>query len=209
MGAYTRSALCRELRGEHDDADRYLALGLRYVEQRSFGQVPGRSIHPPPLALVLARRRRFDDALALVALRPRSGSAGATLEVLCELAAAGERWDEADALVAAAREEAEVGELLALPLFADRLEGRAAAASGDVARAAELLRRSADGFAALEARWEEAWSRLLLGETLLRTDSSGAEQELRAALPVFEQLGSVAEVKRARSSLDEIAVAAG
>ncbi len=100
-----------------------------------------------------------------------------------------------------------MGEQLALPLFADRLEGRAAGAGGDVTAAAELLGRSAEGFAALEAPWEEAWSRLLLAEILARSDPQVAERELRGALAVFERLGSVREAERARASLEEIAVA--
>ena len=125
-----------------------------------------------------------------------------TREALCEIAGRRERWDEAAELVTAAREEVAVGEQVALPLFADRLEGRAASASGDTANAAEPLLRSADGFAALEARWEEAWSRLLLAELLLPGDRLAAERELRAALPVFEQLGSAREAERARASLE-------
>ncbi|HXV34027.1 MAG TPA: BTAD domain-containing putative transcriptional regulator [Gaiellaceae bacterium] len=209
MGSYTRAALCHELRGETGDADRYIELGLRYVELGGPRRVRGRSIHVPPLALALARRGRFEEAVALVPVAPRSWSAALALEARCEIAAAGERWDEAAGLVAAAREEAEAGEQLALPSLADRLEGRAAAASGDLPAAAELLRRSAAGFAALEAVWEEAWSRLLLAETIAGTDRRAAERELRAALPVFERLGSVREAERAQAALEAIAVAAG
>ena len=209
MGSYTRAALCHELRGEHADADRYIGLGLRYVKLGGPRRARGRSIHVSPLALALARRGRFDEAVALIPVVLRSWSAALTLEALCEIAAARERWDDAAPLVAAAREEAEAGEQLALPLFADRLEGRAAAARGDVPAAAELLGRSAEGFAALAARWEEAVSRLLLAETVAGTDGRAAERELRAALPVFERLGSVQEAERARASLEEIAVAPG
>ncbi|HXV57384.1 MAG TPA: hypothetical protein VD704_05905, partial [Gaiellaceae bacterium] len=207
MGAFTRVALCRELRGEREEADRYVALALRYVERGTFARVPGRSIHLPPLALALARRGRFEEADALILYRPRSGSAGVTLEALTEIVAARERWDEAPDLAAAAREEAEAGELLSLPLVADRLEGRAAAVREDLPRAAELLARSAAGFAALEAPWEEAWSRLLLAEALLGADPPVAERELKAALPVFERLGSVRETERARAALEALAVA--
>jgi class 3 adenylate cyclase/DNA-binding SARP family transcriptional activator len=195
MGAYTRVALCHDLRGERDVADRYIDVALRYVDRVLHARVGG-SIHLPPLALVLARQGRFDEALALIPLVPQSLSAGATLEALCEIAAARGRWDEAAELVAAAREEAVVGEQLALPLYADRLEGRAAGASGDAATAAELLGRSAAGFAAIGARWEEAWSRLLVAEVVERPR---AERELAAALPVFEELGSVQEAERARA----------
>jgi hypothetical protein len=41
--------------------------------------VRGRSIHLPPLALTLARRGRFEDALDLVPLVPRSVNSGVTL----------------------------------------------------------------------------------------------------------------------------------
>jgi hypothetical protein len=154
--------------------------------------------------VALARRGRVDEALALIPLVPRSLSAGVTLEALCEIAPAGGRWDEAAALVAAARAEAEPGEQLSLPPFADRLEGRAAGLEG-----APLLARSADGFAALGARWEEAWSRLLLAEAVVERDRRRAERELSGALPVFERLGSVREAGRARALLAEVAVEAG
>jgi tetratricopeptide (TPR) repeat protein len=209
MGAYTRVALCHVLRGEHDDADRYIAMALRYFELRRNPHARGSPLAAPSLALALARRGRFDEALPLIPLAPRTPAAGATLEALCEIVAEGGRWEKAAGVVTAARDEAEAGELLALPLAADRLEGRAAAADGDVASAAKLLGRSAEGFGALEAPWEEAWSRLLLAEALLGSDRTAAEQELRAALPVFERLGSVRELERARAALEQIAVAAG
>ncbi len=200
MRGYTCAALCHELRGESDAADPYIELTRRYFDHR-LDLREGASIHAGPLALALARRGRFDEALAVIPLVPRSLSAGVTLEALCEITAIRGRWDEAPGLAAAAREEAEVGEQLSLPLYADRLEGRAAAAAGDAAQAAALLGRSVDGFAALGARWEEAWSRLLLAEVLCETDREHAERELAAALPVFDALGSVQEAERARSLL--------
>jgi len=203
MGAYTRVALCHELRGEHDAADRYVELARRYFERGTYMRAGG-STAMPHLAVALARRGWYDEALALMPIVPRSPSAGGTLQALCEIAAARERWDEATALVAAAREEAELGEQLALPLFADRLEGRAAGAAGDVVEGEKLLARSADGFAALGAVWEEAWSRLLLAELVAGGDPRRAEQELGRALPVFERLGSVREVGRARALLSGV-----
>jgi class 3 adenylate cyclase/DNA-binding SARP family transcriptional activator len=202
MGAYGRIGLCHALRGEYDDADRYIELVLRYATLGSFTRVRGRSIHLPPLALALARRERLDEALALIEGVPVPASRWVTLEARCELTALRERWDEAAELVTAARAEAEIGEQLTLPLFADRLEGRAAHVAGDLQRAVELLGQSAEGFAALEARWEEAWSRLLLAEVLAGSERGRAEQELAAALPVFETLGSVQETARARALLD-------
>jgi class 3 adenylate cyclase len=205
MRAYAYAAFCHELRGASAEADAYIELALRYVRMRAdLGD--GGSVHLPPLSRALAHRGRFDDALRLIPLVRRSGSAGLTLESLSEIAAARERWDEAPGLVTAAREEAELGELLSVPPFADRLEGRAAAAAGDLDRAVSLLGRSAERFAALEARWEEAWSRLLLGEALVAVDASLAEREVGVALAVFEELGSVREAERARELLGDAAV---
>jgi DNA-binding SARP family transcriptional activator/class 3 adenylate cyclase len=205
MGAYTRAALCHELRGERGEAERYVELSLRYFARVRHARVGG-SIHLPPLALALARQERFDEALALVPHVPRTLSAGATLEVMCEIAAMQERWDEGLRLAAAARDEAQVGEQLGLPLFADRVEGRAAAARGDAAEAGELLGRSANGFAAIGARWEEAWSRLLRAEAAGSGERELAERELAAALPVLESLGSAREAARARALLAAVAV---
>jgi tetratricopeptide (TPR) repeat protein len=199
--AYAYAALCHELRGESHEADRYIELTRQYYGQLGDGVHWRGSAATSPVALALSRRGRFDDALALVWLEPHSVGAGATLEVLCEIVAAQGRWDDAAGLVAAAREEAAAGELLSLPLAADRLEGRAAAAADDLAGAAVLLERSVGGFEALEARWEEAWSRLLLAEAVIGTDRKRALREARAALDVFERLGSVREAEQARALL--------
>jgi class 3 adenylate cyclase len=198
MRAYTHAALCHELRGDEERASHNIDLSLRYAERRAALRSGPPPVHIPPLALALARRGRFDEAVDVIPLVPHSGSAGDTLAALCEIAAAREQWAEVSALAAAAREEAAHGELLALPFFADRLEGRAAAALGDTGPAAAFLRRSAEGFASLAAPWEEAWSRLLLAEVL---EPDAAVRELAAAAAIFDRLGSVRESERARVSL--------
>ena len=60
----------------------------------------------------------------------------------------------------------------------------------------EMLTRSADGFAALEAIWEEARSRLMRAEVASQDDHQQAKTQIGLALPVFERLGSVAEMQR-------------
>ena len=147
--AYAHAALCHDLRGERDEADRYIELTHRYYLSRRDRGTRGAQ-QAPPLALALARRGRFDEALDLIPLVLREWSTGVTLEALCEIAALRERWDDAVGLVAAARGEAEFAEDPSLRSFADRLDGRAAGVRGDVANAANLLARSADGFAELE-----------------------------------------------------------
>jgi class 3 adenylate cyclase len=202
LRAYAVAALCRELRGEGPQADRYVDLFLSYFAAKPDLLTRG-ARGRAPVAVLLARRGRFDEALKLMPLERNSASAGFTLEALCEITAMREAWDEAPTVVAATREEADIGEQLSLPLFADRLEGRAAAAAGHRSRATELLTRSADGFASLEARWEEAWSRLLFAEVVTGDDGSLAERELRRALEVFDVLHSVREAEQARALLAE------
>jgi class 3 adenylate cyclase len=208
LRAYTFRALCHELRGETDDADRYIDLSRRYFDfiRGRFAARAQPSVHSQPLALALAHRGLFDEARAVSPLVPHSSGSGLTLQVLCEIVAAQGDWREAADIVASSRKEAEIGEHSSLPLYADRLEGRAAAAAGDVERAALLLRGSAGGFASLGARWEEAWSRLLLAEALLEADARLAGEELARALPVFEQLRSVREAERARTLLSDVVV---
>jgi tetratricopeptide (TPR) repeat protein len=202
--SYAFAGLCHELRGESAEADRYLELVLAYFDE--WGVTRRRALAASPVALTLALRERLDEALDLLPPEPHGPGAGAALEALCEIVAAQGRWEDAAEVVAIAREETEAGELLSLPPAADRLQGRAAAAAGDVAGAADLLERSAEAFAALEASWDEAVSRLHLAEAVVGTDRQRAEREARAALAVFERLGSVREAERARALLATPAV---
>ena len=186
LRAYSAVCFVHELRGEHAEATAYLDLVRQFAESH-----PG-----APLALAaraLAHRGRPADATALL---ETAGSLQAppTHEALCEIAAAEEDWDAVPEVLASARRQAEHSEAVALPLFADRLEGRLAAAEGDLTGAARLLRHSAEGFAELGASWEEAWSRQLLGEVLVRQgDDDAARGQLDAACAVFDRLGSVVE----------------
>ena len=124
------------------------------------------------------------------------------LEGECDVVAITGAWERAPDAIAKARAEAERAELVALPLFADRLEGRAALASGDAAGAIDPLTRARDGFKSLGARWDKAASSLSLGEALLATGARDAGLlELQAALDVFDELGSVREIARARTLL--------
>ena len=134
----------------------------------------------------------------------REMAKGAILEALCDVIAELGRWELADEAVAEAREFADRALLEALPLHADRLEGRAALARGDAATAIEPLTRARDGFAVLGARWEAALARLWLGEAQLAADVPGARESAQAALDVFEELGSVQELEHARSLLSRI-----
>jgi len=105
----------------------------------------------------------------------------------CDLIAAEERWDDAEKVVARGRTAAEERGLRPIVYAIDRLEGR-------WRQEREPLRRSAEGFGELGAVWEEAFSRLLLAEL------TGERAEAERALAVFERLGSVAEIERAKEA---------
>jgi tetratricopeptide (TPR) repeat protein len=127
----------------------------------------------------------------------------AILESECDVVAITEAWERAPDTVARARANAEEAQVLALPLFADRLEGRAALAAGDAAGAIDALTRARDGFGSLGARWDQAASSLALGEALIAKGARDAgTRELQAALDVFDELGSVREIARARDLLN-------
>jgi len=196
LRGYSAVAFVHELRGDESQATSYLGLVEEFTRAHPVSSLD-RHAALALSARTLVHRGRADEARALFG--DLAGlNAPPTLEALCEIVAAREDWELAPDVVEAARRQAEISEANALPLFADRLEARLAAHEGDPARAARLLRRSVEGFAALGAEWEEAWSRLLLAEALLRlSDEQGARHERDAAHAVFDRLGSVEERERA------------
>jgi class 3 adenylate cyclase len=204
MGSYTVAALCHELRGERPEADRYLEIARRFIARASVGAAG--SQNSPAAARALAHRGSLDEAAALSPVIERSFASGRHLEAQCEIVADREDWGGTPALLNRARLEAAECGLIALPFFADRLEGRWLAAVGNAKAAAVLLLRSAEGFGQLGAGWEEAWSRLLAAEALLTIDGSRAGEEAARALTTFERLRSVAELDRARRVVERIAV---
>jgi tetratricopeptide (TPR) repeat protein len=185
-------AFCHELRGDRPAAERYLEVVRRV---RELNLVPpqrmGAFAHA---ARALARQGRTEEAIELLPLAERNSSSGALLEALCDVLAEQGDWDTGREILLRARDEAAECELLALPRFADRLEGRMRADP-------ELLCSSAQGFASLGAQWEEAWSRLLLAEL------TGNPADLGTALDTFDRLGSVQEIERAQAVAEKVSSA--
>ncbi|TMK20479.1 MAG: hypothetical protein E6G68_04580 [Actinobacteria bacterium] len=153
------------------------------------------------LAPLLLRRGDPEEALRLVEgaeKTPRSHTLRAfNLETYCEVVASTERWDRAEEVLAVSRAFAAESDSATLAFAADVLEGRAAFANGDAARAILLLERGHDGLASFEVVWEAARCDLYLAEALI---SAGRRDEAAASLargtPVFERLGAIAELKR-------------
>ena len=83
--------------------------------------------------------------------------------------------------------------------MADRLDAARLLAQGDPAPAAELARRSVEGFAVIGAEWEAAVSLLDLAEACLALDRTGdAADALARAEPALRRAGGVAELDRLR-----------
>jgi hypothetical protein len=103
------------------------------------------------------------------------------------------------------RAHAQEAALEALPVFADRLEGRAAWAAGDHARAITLLTAAADGFGRIAAPWDRAIANLWLAEALVAAgDDEAARARLDAARDVFEELRSLPELAETRHLADRL-----
>jgi len=195
---FAAAAFVHEVRGDHETADRLLRV-VSWLDVAEDRPSPGWLAW---YALLLARRGRFDEARVQLD-RPEEGmrwGRGLILEARCDVLAEQEAWEEVPPLLVEARQHAGEARLLALPHYADRLEGRWALAHGDSDRAAALLATAGDGLASVEAEWEAARTRLMLGEALLaggRADEARAS--LAAALPTLEGTRSMREIERAHS----------
>ena len=201
---WAAAAFAHEARGDTTAADHLVAVVSRV--EGGLGRVSGQV--SPWLIRLAIRRGDLDGARARLkkAMDQRiGGNSGFLLEVACELAAHECAWERAAALATEARATAQAGGSLALPCFADRLEGQAAVAAGDRRGGPELLERAARGFEGIGARWERARTELALSETLA---AGGNEDEARkhisAALPALEAAGAVEELERARELAERL-----
>ncbi len=126
-----------------------------------------------------------------------------------ELAAATGDWSSAGSILADVRAyvveaavEADEAKLVSLPCFADRFEGRAAAANGAIDRAIEMLTAASDGFEALEAPYERARTDVDLARALAATGRiEEAGTRAATAAKVFASLGAVKDLAVARRSV--------
>jgi hypothetical protein len=196
VAARSCAAFLYELRGERGESER--------LREQALDEAPGAETvrKAPWLARLAGHRGSGDEALGWLENTEPMATAG-VLEAKCDVIAELDRWDLADATVAEARAFAERALVEALPLHADRLEGRAALARGDAEGAVDALVRARDGFAAIGARWEEALASLWLAEACRAAgDESEAQLAAETALHVFAELGSVRELEHARSLLD-------
>jgi hypothetical protein len=196
VAARSCAALLHERRGEQATSDLMIARALEEApDAATVRKVPW-------LARIAAHRGSAAEAFEWLADTETMATL-AILEARCDVVAELRRWDLAEATVAEARAFAERALGEALPLHADRLEGRAALARGETAHAVEALACARAGFAASGARWEAALASLWLAEAFRAAGDEGeAQLAAETALHVFVELGSVRELEHARSLLD-------
>ena len=189
------AALIRELRGERAASDRMTSTMLSLMNSQAARLYPF-------LLRVLVARGDLERARSIALPSAWRVHANDAYESQAELTAASRSWDEAPDLARTMREHAERAGTAALVPFADRLEGRAALATGDPATAVGLLQRAADRFEELSVPWERALTLVDLGRALAE---AGRRDDARAALDdaisTFTALGSVGDIERAREVL--------
>jgi tetratricopeptide (TPR) repeat protein len=197
------AAFVHDARGDGETASRYLEL-VRWLEEAEDRLDAVLTLWQ---ARLLARRGRSDQARALLE-RPglaedRRGE-DEILEAWCEVISEGAAWDEAAEVAERTKRHAARAGEPPLALYAMRLEGRAAAARDDPARAGELLSSAADGFRELEAIWEAAVTGLDVAHVLaISGEADRARSVAEASASVFEELRSVRELSLARDLLGD------
>ncbi|MBA3739574.1 MAG: AAA family ATPase [Chloroflexi bacterium] len=202
MRLYGMAAYLKDVAGDPAAADVIIAELDRSQASRGSVGVSGARLW---IAQTLIRRGRFSEARARLAEADpvrEVQNRDLTFEAWAELIAAEESWNEAPSIVAAARDWAEKTQLRALPAFADRLEGRAALANGDIERGLDLLRRARATFLRLEAAWERARTEIALADALLDAGrKEEAAEAAGAALATLSRLDAPLEVERAKGLL--------
>jgi class 3 adenylate cyclase/tetratricopeptide (TPR) repeat protein len=187
--------MIHESRGDRVESDRMTGTLTRIA--------PGNSRVQAFLQRLLAMRGDLSTARSFEPTVHWRVHANDLYEADAELLAAAGTWDEAPRMIDEMREHETRTGTAALVPFADRLEGRAASAAGDDARAEASLRGAIERFDRLGAGWERALTEVDLARVLA---SVGRGDEARAtiapAIAMFEGLRSVKDLAVARQVLD-------
>jgi hypothetical protein len=211
QGAYAFTALCLELRGRFEEVDRYADL-LQVTPPRpddshkAEGGYVAHAFKAEMGYLVRSFAHRGDLKLARGSLvLDITEKFPEHMAAACDVLPLEQDWPAARKLLPLMRRIADEGEVQPLEWFAARLEGLMEAGEGNLDKAVLLLRASADGFGTLGAVWEEAYSNLLLAETVGKDGRVELyESRLLSALATFQRLGSVREIDRAAKLTDRI-----
>jgi class 3 adenylate cyclase/tetratricopeptide (TPR) repeat protein len=189
------AAMIHHARGERAEADRLEAGLVRLAP------VSGR-VYDFVRRLLVVR-----GELELAGSIERPGNwrvhANDAYEADTEFVTATAAWERAPRLLEEARTYAERAQTAGLVPFLDRLEGRAALAAGDTARAVASLTTAAEGFDRLGAGWERALTQIDLARASEAAgDGERAGRTRSSAVETFATLGAVKDLAVARSALD-------
>jgi class 3 adenylate cyclase len=192
--AHAAAAMVAEYRGKTTEADRLLALLTETWSSSDLVHVTG---HPhatwcKQTGPIYLRRGNLDVVAQLIAptTSRRIGHEGDRLALRCELVFARRSWDEVDATVAETRAAGQAYGMKALQAHADRLEGRASIAAGDLKGGRALLAAARDRFVGLGDHWEAA-------RTTLDLARAGGDADLTAAAELFGRIGAIDETAAA------------
>ena len=182
---YAVAAIIHTVRGNQREADR---------EWEIIDRLPPSAVRAYAWGLqLLAQRGQLERLRAGLAARPAAWQIHASVvwESRCDAIPVLGNWGAATATASSARTYSDDGGGGPTPrLFADRLEGIAAAVSGDEVTAVRLLSSAADGFVALATPWEEARTRQVLAAVLERGgDAAEAASQRDLADPLLARLG--------------------
>ena len=196
--AFAVAATIAAIRGETASSDELTEITARVAAGGASGGAARTLVW---FARLLLERGRLDEARRAFADLPGTWRTHRpdVEEVRLELLAAAGDWASTPDVLAEVRAYAEESQVAALPWFADRHEGRAAVARGELDAGIGFLASAAEGFAGIEAIWERARTDLDLARALAasgRTDDAAARAA--AAEAVFAALGAVRELAAAR-----------
>jgi hypothetical protein len=204
MRIYGVAAYICEVTGDPAAADRHIErLDRSQAELGAVGVSGARTW----IVGVLARRGEFRAARARLSVAdPVRDIQNRDLdyEARAELIAGEGAWPDAPYLVRDARTWSEKTGLRFLPAVADRLEGRAALATGFAERAVVSLDRARATFRELEAVWDRARTELVLAHAHRELGhAEPAREAAQAALETFEALEARAEISEAQALMGE------
>jgi DNA-binding CsgD family transcriptional regulator len=188
--AYYRLAELHRLRGEYADAETAYKRASQYGHETQPGLGLLRLAEGHVDSARAALRRALEEAIDVLA---RARLLGAQVEVALaagDVPAARAAADELRAIAAAA-------EVPLLAAHARSADGAVLLAEGDARQALGLLRAAWSGWQQLEAPYEAAKVRTLIGSACRELgDEDTAEMEYDAALWVFQELGAAPDITR-------------
>ena len=192
--AYYRIAELHRLRGQFEEAEQAYHKASEWGEEFTH----------PGLALLRLAQREIDAADVLIRQTAQEKkdpcSRARMLEAFVEIVLAA---GDIDAAQTAAVELGEIARTLGSPMLdavASRAEGAVLLATGDFAGALASLRSALAGFRELNAPYDAARSRVLIGRALREQGhESLAQMEFHAACEVFQQLGAAPDAACAES----------